>query len=95
MIHGLPKGFPDLFGVILNDHSANGLPVPVYIECKIHPNKPSQEQTEFIEAYRAGGCCAGVCYTVTEAVRLIRPHLKDGEKTFPDSVLDRWDRLYQ
>ena len=41
VIKGMPKGFPDLFGVILADKAIDGKPVPVFIEAKVHPNKPS------------------------------------------------------
>lgn len=92
-VKGLPKGFPDLFGAILADKSANGFPVPVYIETKVRPNKPTPEQTAFIEAHRAGGCCAGVCYNVSEAWRLIRPFIKKDLDVYPDEVLDRWEKL--
>lgn len=92
-VNGLPKGFPDCFGVILADKSANGLPVPVFIETKVHPNKPTPEQTKFIEEYRAGGCCAGICYSVSEAWRLIRPYIKPELDIYPEEVLKRWDML--
>lgn len=92
-IRGMPKGFPDLYGVILSDKSADGSPVPVFIECKVKPNKPTAEQTAFIELYRAGGCCAGVCYTTSEAWRLIRPHIKKEYDTYTEEVLRRWEQM--
>ena len=95
IIHGLPKGFPDLFGVILKDKSADGIAHSVFIECKIKPNKPSDEQKAFVAEYGDGGCVCGICYTISEACRLVRPLLKDGDKVFPDSVLERWDEMYK
>ena len=93
VIKGMPKGFPDLFGVILADKAIDGKPVPVFIEAKVHPNKPSPEQIGFIDEHRAGGCCAGVCYTVAEAWRLIRPHIRKELDTYSDDALERWDKL--
>ena len=92
-IAGLPKGFPDLFGFILSNKSADGSPIPVLIECKVHPNKPSPEQIGFIDEHRAGGCCAGICYSVSEAWRLIRPYIKPELDIYPEEVLKRWDML--
>ena len=92
-IRGMPKGFPDLFGTLLNDKSASGYPVPVYIECKVHPNKPSEEQIAFIDEHRAGGCCAGICYSIPEAWRLIRPFLKPELDIYPEEVLRRWEKM--
>ena len=81
--------------MILSDKSADGSPVPVYIECKVKPNKPTPEQIGFIDEYRAGGCCAAVCYTVSEACRLVKPYLADGEKIFPEETLERWDKIFK
>lgn len=92
-VHGLPKGFPDLFGYILADKSADGSSVPVLIEVKVHPNRPSPDQIAFIDEHRAGGCCAGICYSVSEAWRLIRPYIKPSLDIYPEDVLKRWDRL--
>lgn len=76
VIKGLPKGFSDLFGVIPRSLTKTGEPIPVFLEAKIHPNKATPEQLEFIRNRRADGCIAGVAYSVEDAWKLISPHLK-------------------
>lgn len=61
---GLPKGFSDLFAV--KDGRV------YFIECKIHPRKPTAEQVQFIERMREQGCRAGVAYTVEEAMEIVK-----------------------
>jgi hypothetical protein len=61
---GLPKGFSDLFAV--KDGRV------YFIECKIHPRKPTPEQVQFIERMREQGCRAGVAYTVEEAMEIVK-----------------------
>lgn len=61
---GLPKGFSDLFAV--KDGKV------YFIECKIHPRKPTAEQVQFIERMREQGCRAGVAYTVEEAMEIVK-----------------------
>lgn len=73
---GLPKGFPDLFGVLPPEHSASGHPVPVFIECKVGANKPTPEQIEFLKRYAAMGCACGVARSVDDAWGIIIPHLR-------------------
>jgi hypothetical protein len=41
-----------------------------FIETKIKPNKPTEEQTAFIEKMRGLGCGAGVAYSVDEALKI-------------------------
>ena len=74
---GLPKGFPDLFGILPHKLSKTGCPIPVFIECKVGDNKPSAEQADFIERHRAMGCAAGVARSVSDAWDIIIPFLKD------------------
>lgn len=76
IVHGLPKGFPDLFGVISKDKVADGRPMPVFLEAKVYPNKASPEQIAFLQEYRKAGCIAGVVYSVADAWKLIDPILK-------------------
>ena len=76
IVHGLPRGFSDLFGVISKDLTADGRPMPVFLEAKIHPNKASPEQIAFLQEYRRAGCIAGVVYSVADAWKLIDPILK-------------------
>ena len=61
---GLPKGFSDLFAV------KNGK--IYFIETKIKPNKPTDEQINFIEQMKNKGCVAGVVYSVNEAIELTK-----------------------
>lgn len=76
IVHGLPKGFSDLFGVIPADKVADGRPMPVFLEAKIYPNRPTPEQLDFLAEYRKAGCIAGVVYSVADAWKLIDPVLK-------------------
>lgn len=76
IIHGLPRGFSDLFGVIPKDRTADGRPMPVFLEAKIYPNRATPEQLDFLKLYRDAGCVAGVVYSVAGAWKLIDPVLK-------------------
>ena len=77
---GLPKGFPDLFGVLPPEYSRTGTPVPVFIECKVGANKPSPEQEQFVDHYRRMGCAAGIAWSVSDAWEILIPHLKERGK---------------
>lgn len=76
VIRGLPKGFSDLFGVIPAQLTADGRPMPVFLEAKVRPNKPTPEQIAFLREYRQAGCVAGVVYSLSDAWKLIDPVLK-------------------
>jgi len=76
IIHGLPAGFSDLFGVIPKNRTADGRPMPVFLEAKIYPNRATPEQLDFLKLYRDAGCIAGVVYSVAGAWKLIEPALK-------------------
>lgn len=65
---GLPRGFSDLLA-LKNGHT-------YFIEVKVHPNKPSTEQVQFIEDMRAMGFRAGVAYSLEEAINIVQ-----GEET--------------
>jgi len=60
----LPKGTSDLMAI--KDGKAH------FIEVKVKPNKPSDEQLNFIEQMKKLGCNAGVAYSVDEAVDICR-----------------------
>ena len=60
---GLPRGFSDLFCV------KNGR--VYFLEVKVKPNKPTEEQLRFIEVMKRKGCAAGVVYSVGDAVRIL------------------------
>jgi hypothetical protein len=55
---GLPRGFSDLFAV--KDGKI------YFLEIKVKPNKPSEEQLHFIEAMKKKGCYAKVIYDIEE-----------------------------
>lgn len=63
VFHGLPKGFSDILFI-----RPDG--IACFVEAKIHPNKPTPEQTAFIERMQGHGCRAGVAYTEEDAVRI-------------------------
>ena len=73
---GVPKGHPDLHGDIPARFTRHGHAVPVYVEAKVYPNRPTPEQLEFIRKKREDGCVAGVCYSVADFWRLVGPVLK-------------------
>lgn len=61
---GLPKGFSDL--IALKDG------VLVFIEAKIHPNKPTKDQINFLNNMQKNGFKGDVVYSVDEAVNLVK-----------------------
>ena len=63
---GAPKGFPDLSGHRRSDGRA------VYIECKFGNNTTSPEQEKYLGDCRADGAIAGVCYSVADALALVK-----------------------
>lgn len=73
---GLPKGFPDLFGVLPAEMTKSGCAVPVFVEVKVRPNRPSEDQVKFLEEQKAKGAAAGVVYSVDDAWELLLPYLK-------------------
>lgn len=62
---GLPKGHADLYGYRKDGRC-------FYIETKIHPNKPSVEQVRFLLTAIENNCCAGVAYSVEDALNIIK-----------------------
>lgn len=67
---GLPKGFSDLMGVLPDGRA-------VFIEVKVHPNKPSREQLNFIAVMQKQGALAGVAYSVEDALKISRIDKED------------------
>lgn len=61
---GLPKGHPDLYGFRKDGRC-------FYIEVKVHPNKPTPEQLNFIRIAKSYNCLAGVAYSVEEALAIV------------------------
>lgn len=62
---GLPKGHPDLYGY-RNDGRI------FYVECKVHPNKPTKEQKQFLKIAKENNCLCGVAYSVDDALKIVR-----------------------
>ena len=60
---GLPRGFSDVFAV--KDGRIS------FIEVKVHPNKPTAEQLNFIAQMQRKGCDAGVAYSVEDAISIV------------------------
>ena len=61
---GLPRGFSDLLAV------RGGR--AYFVEVKVHPNKPTEEQLHFLDTMRNRyGCAGGVAYSVEDAVRIV------------------------
>ena len=67
---GLKPGVPD---VCLP--TAHGGYVGLYIEMKVKPNKPTENQKQWLRALREAGHFTAVCYTWEEAKNLIEEYL--------------------
>lgn len=68
---GVKKGVPDLFLPVPND-LYHGL----FIELKVHPNKPTPEQVEFLADLTAFGYKTAVVYDdPTHAYKIMRDYL--------------------
>jgi len=51
----MPKGFSDIMLILPGGQAC-------FIETKVKPNKPTPEQTAFIEKMKRMGCRAGIAY---------------------------------
>ena len=67
---GLKPGVPD---VCLP--TAHGGYVGLYIEMKVKPNKPTENQKQWLRALREAGHFTAICYTWEEAKNLIEEYL--------------------
>ena len=67
---GLKPGVPD---VCLP--TAHGGYIGLYIEMKVKPNKPTDNQKQWLRALREAGHFVAVCYTWEEAKNLIEEYL--------------------
>ena len=67
---GLRPGVPD---VCLP--TAHGDYIGLYIEMKVAPNKPTENQKQWLRALRAAGHFTAVCYSWEEAKNLIVEYL--------------------
>lgn len=61
---GVPVGHSDLYGVRPDGRA-------FYIETKMHPRKPTKEQCKFLLRMIKQNACAGVAYSVEEALKII------------------------
>ena len=68
---GLKPGVPD---VCLP--TAHGPYIGLYIEMKVKPNKPTENQKKWLRALRSAGHCTAVCYGWEEAKDLIESYLR-------------------
>ena len=66
---GLPRGFSDLLHFTSNGKTA-------FIETKIKPRKPTQEQINFINTMKKRGFIAGVVYDINDFINNYLPLLK-------------------
>lgn len=66
---GLPRGFSDLLLFTSNGKTA-------FIETKIKPSKPTQEQINFINTMKKRGFIAGVVYDINDFINNYLPLLK-------------------
>lgn len=64
---GLPKGFPDLFGVDASGYI-------FFIEVKVPGGRVRDEQKRFITAMRKRGLKAGIAHDSKEALEIINGH---------------------
>lgn len=83
---GLPKGHADLYGVKRDGRA-------FYIETKLKPRKPTKEQCYFLKRMLEQGACAGVAYSVEEALQIIRWNSEDAE--FHTARIERNLRKYE
>lgn len=67
---GLKAGVPD---VCLP--TAHGGYIGLYIEMKVKPNKPTENQKKWLRALRAAGHMTAVCYSWEEAKNLIEQYI--------------------
>lgn len=72
---GLKKGVPDTFLPC-----ARGRWHGLYIEMKVKPNTPSDEQQEMLEALNEQGYATAVCYSFEDARDVVLGYLRDGLK---------------
>lgn len=68
---GLKSGVPD---VCLP--TAHGGYIGLYIEMKVKPNKPTENQKQWLKKLREQGHLTAVCYSWEEAKQLIEQYIK-------------------
>lgn len=68
---GLKSGVPDICLP-----TAHGGFIGLYIEMKVKPNKPTENQKKWLTALRCAGHLTAVCYSFEEAKELIEGYLE-------------------
>jgi hypothetical protein len=74
---GNRKGVPDVF-LMSPRQGFHGL----VFEMKVKPNKLTKEQEEWMKIASVYGYCTGVCYSVDEAIELVKSYLGIECKSF-------------
>jgi len=69
---GLPKGFPDLFGLRSIEVGGRKFAAFVFLEVKQPGKRPTAAQQNMIEFLRGCGALGGVAHSPGEAVHLLR-----------------------
>ena len=77
---GLRKGFPDT-GLLWPNDTFKGL----FLEFKVKPNKPSDEQLDWIHRLTLGGYLALVVWSATEAIEITEHYMKSA-LLLPDTL---------
>ena len=72
---GLRPGVPDICLP-----TAHGKYIGLYIEMKVKPNKPTENQKSWLRALREAGHMTAVCYSWEEAKNLIEEYLRLPER---------------
>lgn len=67
---GVKAGVSDIFLPIPNNRYHG-----MFIEMKVHPNKPSPKQKIFISNMLKNGYCCKICYSADEAVKEINKYI--------------------
>lgn len=73
---GLPKGFPDLFGLksvsVTPDMVGKTIAVFTFLEIKQAGKKPTEVQTHMIDFLTAQGAIGGIARSIDDATRILR-----------------------
>ncbi|WP_302121808.1 VRR-NUC domain-containing protein [Acidaminococcus fermentans] len=69
---GAPKGRPDLSGFLPTTGRM------FFIEVKVKPNKPTEDQLNFIHMAKSSGALACVAYSVDDAMKMVNDAIFDG-----------------
>jgi hypothetical protein len=75
----MPNGWPDITGVWkrwvrVNDSGSVEISVPFFIEVKIRPKKPTEDQEALLKKLSDWGCVAMVAYDLSDVVNRFHGH---------------------